>query len=60
MLADSEDKLTVIKSVRMSEKLMRMITEECNTRNLDFSDYMRYAALAVIKHLDRPLDTKAG
>jgi hypothetical protein len=51
MLADPEDKLTVIRSVRMSEKLMRLITEECNTRKLDFSDYMRYAAMAAMTPL---------
>jgi hypothetical protein len=48
-LADREEKLTVMKSLRMSEGLLRMIVEECKSRNLDFSEYMREAAIAAMK-----------
>jgi hypothetical protein len=50
----SDEKLTVMKSLRMSEGLLRMIAEECKSRNLGFSDYMREAAIAAIKkHVSR-------
>jgi hypothetical protein len=48
-LADGEEKLTVMKSLRMSEGLLRMIANECETRKLGFSDYMREAAIAAMK-----------
>jgi hypothetical protein len=35
-----------MKSMRMSEPLLRLITKECKIRKLDFSDYMRQAAVA--------------
>ena len=55
-----EGKLTVIKSVRMSETLVRLITEECNTRNLDFSDFMRNAAVVAIRQREGVLDSNVG
>jgi hypothetical protein len=39
----------VIKSLRMSEILLRMIVDECKSRKLGFSDYMRDAAVAGMK-----------
>jgi hypothetical protein len=48
-LTNREEKLTVMKSLRMSEGLLRMITDECKSRNLGFSDYMRDAAAAAMK-----------
>ena len=48
-LADREEKLTVMKSLRMSEGLLRMISDECKSRNLCFSDYMRDVAVAAMK-----------
>ena len=48
-MADREEKLTVMKSLRMSEGLLRMIADECKLRNLGFSDYMRDAAVAAMK-----------
>ena len=48
-LRDREDKLTVMKSLRISEVLLRMIADECKSRNLGFSDYMRDAAIAAVR-----------
>jgi hypothetical protein len=48
-LADREEKLTVVKSLRLSEGLLRMIADECKSRNLGFSDYMREAAIAAME-----------
>jgi hypothetical protein len=57
---EDQDKLTVVKSVRMSARLMRLITEECGQRNLDFSDFMRNAALAAMKQREGALDLNVG
>jgi len=43
-LSDLETKLTVMKSLRVSEPLLRLITKECKARKMDFSDYIRQAA----------------
>jgi hypothetical protein len=48
-LTNREEKLTVMKSLRMSEGLLRMIAEECKSRNVGFSDYMRGAAVAAVR-----------
>jgi hypothetical protein len=48
-VANREEKLTVMKSLRMSEGLLRMILDECEIRKLGFSDYMREAAIAAMK-----------
>jgi hypothetical protein len=48
-LTNREEKLTVMKSLRMSEVLLRMIADECKSRKLGFSDYMRDAAVAAMK-----------
>jgi hypothetical protein len=58
-LSNREHKLTVIKSLRMSEVLLRMIANECEIRKLGFSDYMREAAMAAMKrHISpQPLAT---
>jgi len=48
-VADREAKLTIIKTLRLSDALMKKIKAECKTRNLEFSDFMRTAALAAIQ-----------
>jgi hypothetical protein len=48
-LSNRKDKLTVMKSLRISEVLLRMIADECKSRNLGFSDYMRDAAIAAVR-----------
>jgi hypothetical protein len=48
-LSNREEKLTVMKSLRMSEGLLRMIADECKSRKVGFSDYMRDAAIAAMK-----------
>jgi hypothetical protein len=50
----------MIKSVRMSARLMRVIADECGERNLDFSDFMRYAAVVAIKQRKGVLDLNVG
>ena len=57
---ENQDKLTMIKSVRMSARLMRVIADECGERNLDFSDFMRYAAVVAIKQRKGVLDLNVG
>ena len=39
-----------IRSIRVSEALEEMIEQECQRRNLDFSSFMRYAAIAACHH----------
>jgi hypothetical protein len=58
-LSNREDKLTVMKSLRMSEVLLRMIADECKSRNLGFSDYMRDAAVAARRQQPALSDTQA-
>jgi hypothetical protein len=53
-LGDREEKLTVMESLRMSDGLLRMIADECKSRNLGFSDYMRHAAKAAMKQNSSP------
>jgi hypothetical protein len=48
-MKDPTDRLSVIKTVRFSEVLLRNIVHECQTRSLAFSDFMRTAAIAEIK-----------
>jgi hypothetical protein len=44
-----------MKSLRMSEGLLRMIADECRSRKIGFSDYMRDAAVAAMKrHISQP------
>jgi hypothetical protein len=38
----------------MNEVLLRMIADECKSRNLGFSDYMRHAAMAAMKQNSSP------
>jgi hypothetical protein len=45
-LSDREAKLNVMKSLRVSEPVLRLITKECKARHIDFSDYIRQAAVA--------------
>jgi len=47
----------VMKSLRMSEVLLRMIVDECKSRNLEFSGYMREAAVAAMKRQTALCDT---
>jgi hypothetical protein len=35
-----------MKSLRVGEPLLRLITKECKARQIDFSDYIRQAAVA--------------
>jgi hypothetical protein len=44
-----EAKLTIIKTLRLSEVLMKMIEDECKSRDLDFSEFMRSAAVSAIR-----------
>jgi hypothetical protein len=54
-LTNREEKLTVMKSLRMSEMLLRMIVDECAIRNRGFSDFMRDAAVSAMKqHISPP------
>ena len=56
-MTNREEKLTVMKSLRMSEVLLRMIVDECKSRNLEFSGYMREAAVAAMKRQTALCDT---
>jgi hypothetical protein len=38
-----------VRSFRISEELEEMIKNECQRRNLDFSTFVRYAALALCR-----------
>ena len=57
---EDQDKLTVVKSVRMSARLMRLITEECGEQNVDFSDFMRTAAVVAIRRRENVLNSNVG
>ena len=43
----------------MNEVLLRMIANECKSRNLGFSDYMRDAAVAAMDRQAALSETKA-
>ena len=47
---DNRWKKTVIRSTRFSPALMDMIKTECKCRRIDFSNYIRLAATAAMKH----------
>ena len=47
---DNRWKKTVIRSTRFSPVLMDMIKTECKCRRIDFSNYIRFAATAAMKH----------
>jgi hypothetical protein len=47
---DNRWKKTVIRSTRFSPGLMDMIKTECKCRRIDFSNYIRLAATAAMKH----------
>ena len=47
---DNRWKKTVIRSTRFSPVLMDMIKTECKCRRIDFSNYIRLAATAAMKH----------
>ena len=49
-LMDNRWKKTVIRSTRFSPVLMDMIRTECKCRRIDFSNYIRLAATAAMKH----------
>jgi hypothetical protein len=40
----------IIKSFRLSRELLDLINQECRYRNLDFSSYVRHAAMLALKH----------
>ncbi len=39
----------IVRSFRISEELEGMIMNECQRRNLDFSTFVRYAAVAACR-----------
>jgi hypothetical protein len=43
-----------IKSVRLSESLLAMIQAECERRKIKFSEFIRFAATAVLRHRHPP------
>jgi hypothetical protein len=43
----------------MSEVLLRMIADECKSRNLGFSDFMREVAIAAIRQQSALSETQA-
>ena len=49
-MIDNHWKKTVIRSIRFSPALMDMIKTECEYRGIDFSNYIRYAAMVAMKH----------
>ena len=49
-LMNNRWKKTVIRSTRFSPALMDMIKAECKYRRIDFSNYIRLAATAAMKH----------
>jgi predicted DNA binding CopG/RHH family protein len=48
MARDRANKLSIVKTLRLSEALLHRIKAECTARNLRFSDFMRRAALAAV------------
>ena len=42
-------KQTILKSFRLSPALLDMIETECRVRGTQFLEFMRYAAIAVLK-----------
>ena len=58
-LSNREEKLTIMKSLRISEVLLRMIADECKSRNLGFSDFMREVAIAAIRQQSALSETQA-
>jgi hypothetical protein len=48
MVRDPTYKLRFVKTLRLSEALLRKIKAACTARNLRFSDFMRLAALAAL------------
>ena len=55
---DNRWKKTVIRSTRFSPVLMDMIKTECKCRRIDFSNYIRLAATAAMKHKKRAVVPK--
>ncbi len=52
MEANDKSKWTkdIIKSFRLSRELLDLINQECRYRSLDFSSYVRHAAILALKH----------
>ena len=48
LMRDHASKLTIVKTLRLSEVLLQRINAECTTCNLRFSDFMRNAAVAAL------------
>jgi len=40
----------IIKSFRLSRELLDLINHECRCLNIDFSTYVRHAAMHALKH----------
>jgi len=45
---DPTSKLSIVKTLRLSEALLQKIRGECAACNLGFSDFMRNAAVAAV------------
>jgi hypothetical protein len=52
-LTEDHWKKTITRSIRFSPALRDMIKVECEYRGIDFSQYIRYAATAAMKHGNR-------
>ena len=48
MVRDQASKLSIVKTLRLSEALLQKIKAECTARNLKFSDFMRNAAVTAL------------
>ena len=48
-MKDPTDRLSVVKTIRFSEVLLRNIVHECANRSVAFSDFVRTAAIAAMK-----------
>ena len=59
-LTDNHWKKSIFRSFRLSPALLEMIQTECKFRNIDFSDYIRYAALAAMKRGNRVSRTETA
>jgi hypothetical protein len=53
-VVDAKSKMTIIKSLRVNSTIMDKINTECKALGVDFSDYMRCAALAMNKKTSDP------
>jgi hypothetical protein len=52
--------MTIMKSVRVSGPLLRLINKECKARQVGFSEFIRQAAVAWAKEQSRTGKAKAA